>query len=72
MGLLLLIIIKVPQGMGLGPVLGAGIGASLAYLFTRRQRREEEQRRRRALATILLSEIQLLYDTLKDIHQAFF
>jgi hypothetical protein len=71
-GLLLLIIIKVPQGMGLGPVLGAGIGASLAYLFTRRQRREEEQRRRRALATILLSEIQLLYDTLKDIHQAFF
>jgi len=71
-GLLLLIIIKVPQGMGLGPVLGAGIGAGLAYLFTRRQRLEEEQRRRRALATILLSEIQVLYDTLKDIHQAFF
>ena len=71
-GLLLLIIIKVPQGMGLGPLLGAGIGASLAYLLTRRQRREEKQRRRRALASILLSEIQLLYVTLKDIHQAFF
>jgi hypothetical protein len=71
-GLLLLIIIKVPQGTGLGPVLGAWIGAGLAYLFTRRQRLEEEQRRRRALATILLSEIQVLYDILKDIHHAFF
>jgi len=71
-GLLLLIIIKVPQGTGLGPVLGAVIGAGLAYLFTRRQRLEDEQRRRRALATMLLSEIQDLYYTLKDIHQAFF
>lgn len=59
------------EGVGLGPVLGAGIGASLAYLLTRRQLREEEQRRRRALATILLSEAQLLYSILKDIDQAY-
>jgi hypothetical protein len=71
-GLLLLIFIKVPQGVGLGPVLGAGIGASLAYLLTRRQRREDEQHQRRALATMLLCEIQLLYTILKDIHQAYF
>jgi hypothetical protein len=70
--LLLIIILKVPQGTGLGPVLGAGVGAGMAYLFTRSQRLDEEQRRRRALATILLSEIQVLYYTLKDIHQAFF
>lgn len=53
-------------GGGLGPLLGASIGASLTYLFTRRQRREEETQRRRVLATMLLSELRSLEKALRE------
>jgi hypothetical protein len=53
---------------GLGPVIGASLGAGVAYMLTRRQRRQEDDQRRRALATGLLSEIRLLEPGLRDIH----
>jgi hypothetical protein len=53
---------------GLGPVIGASLGAGVTYMLTRRQRRQEDDQRRRALATGLLSEIRLLESGLQDIH----
>jgi drug/metabolite transporter (DMT)-like permease len=40
---------------GLGPVIGASLGAGVTSMLTRRQRRQEDDQRRRALATLLLS-----------------
>jgi hypothetical protein len=45
-------------------------GVYLGSWLTQRRQREDEQRRRQALATILLSEVKLLYHILKDIFQA--
>ena len=53
--------------VGLGPVIGASLGAGVTYMLTRRQRRQEDDQRRRALATLLLSELQSLEQTLTDI-----
>jgi hypothetical protein len=50
---------------GLGPVIGASLGAGVTYMLTLRQRREEEHQRRRALATALLSELRFLEMTLQ-------
>jgi hypothetical protein len=55
---------------GLGPWIGASIGASLTYLLTRQQRHKEDDQRRRALATALLSEIRFLEGLLRDIDRA--
>lgn len=55
---------------GLGPVIGASLGASVAYILTRHQRRQEDDQRRRALATGLLSEIRFLERLLRDITTA--
>jgi hypothetical protein len=55
--------IMVPLITVIGTLCGVYLGAHLAQ----QQRLKDEQRRRRALATMLLSEIQVLYTTLKDI-----
>jgi hypothetical protein len=60
-----------PSGTaGLGPVIGASLGASVTYMLTRRQRRQEDAERRRVLATSLLSEIRFLERLLRDITTA--
>jgi hypothetical protein len=58
--------IMVPLITDTGTLCGVYLGAHLSQ----QQRLKDEQRRRRALATLLLSEIQVLYEILKDIHQA--
>jgi hypothetical protein len=59
--------IMVPLITVTGTLCGVYLGAHLSQ----QQRLKDEQRRRRALATLILSEIQVLYEILKDIHQAY-
>ena len=62
----------IPFIMIIAPLAATVTGIYLASRVAESQRRKDEDRRRRALATILLSEIQLLHTILKDIHEAFF